>query len=123
MKIDWNTINSFESLSEALDKSYLQNIIIFKHSTTCSISHMAKMRLESDWNLDEIPTYYLDIKQFRKLSDSISETLEIHHESPQILLIRNGQCTYDASHFDISVEEINETIVWHKTQKFASDMQ
>jgi bacillithiol system protein YtxJ len=84
---------------------------------------MAKMRLESDWNLDEIPTYYLDIKQFRKLSDSISETLEIHHESPQILLIRNGQCTYDASHFDISVEEINETIVWHKTQKFASDMQ
>jgi bacillithiol system protein YtxJ len=74
---------------------------------------MAKMRLEDKWDLDETDIYYLDLKKYRDISDAISEKLNVHHESPQLLLIRNRACIYDASHFDISVEELKESIAWH----------
>ena len=111
--ISWKIVDSASSLDEAINESLHRDIIIFKHSTTCSISQMAKMRLEDTWDLHEIPAYYLDLKAYRSLSNAISEKLGVHHESPQLLLVRNKECIYDASHFDISVEEIKETISWH----------
>jgi bacillithiol system protein YtxJ len=74
---------------------------------------MAKLRLENSWNFDadEIQTYYLDLIQYRSISNTIAERFDVFHESPQILLIRNGECTYDASHLDISVAELRECFV------------
>jgi len=74
---------------------------------------MAKMRLEENWNFSNIETWYLDLKQFRNLSDQIAETFSVHHESPQVLLIENGECIYEASHFDISCDEMAEVIDYH----------
>jgi len=75
---------------------------------------MAKRRLEDDWDLEDvIIPYYLDLKSFRNISDAISERLSVHHESPQVLLIRNGECIYDASHFDITLSELKETLAFH----------
>ncbi len=110
----WRTISSQGDLEEAISTSYTSDVVIFKHSTTCSISHMAKLRLESGWSFaDNIIPYYLDLKQYRTLSNEIAERFNVAHESPQILLIRKGECIYDASHFDISVEELKETLAWH----------
>lgn len=117
---EWNIIDSLESFENALNKSFVSDVLIFKHSTTCSISHLAKMRLEDNWDIENVSSYYLDLKRYRIISDTISEKLNVHHESPQVLLIRRGQCIYDASHFDISVEEVKETMKWHNEQKFAS---
>ena len=117
---EWNIIDSLESFEDALNKSFFRDVLIFKHSTTCSISHLAKMRLEDNWDIENVSSYYLDLKRYRIISDTISEKLNVHHESPQVLLIRRGQCIYDASHFDISVEEVKETMKWHNEQKFAS---
>lgn len=117
---EWNIIDSLESFEDALHTSFVRDILIFKHSTTCSISHLAKMRLEDNWDIENVSSYYLDLKRFRIISETISEKLNVHHESPQVLLIRRGQCIYDASHFDISVEEVKETMKWHNEQKFAS---
>ena len=117
---EWNIIDSLESFEDALHTSFVRDILIFKHSTTCSISHLAKMRLEDNWDIENVSSYYLDLKRYRIISDTISEKLNVHHESPQVLLIRRGQCIYDASHFDISVEEVKETMKWHNEQKFAS---
>ena len=74
---------------------------------------MAKLRLESDWDMKDITPYYLDLKTYRSLSQEVSEKFKVHHESPQILLLKNGECVYDASHFDISVDELKETLAWH----------
>lgn len=86
--------------------------IVFKHSTRCSISLMAKKKFELDW--DELPEnthlYFLDLLNFKALSASIADGFNVQHQSPQLLLIKNGECVLDQSHGDISVEEVNEVI-------------
>jgi bacillithiol system protein YtxJ len=111
----WHILNSSEQIDEIIATSMTKDIVIFKHSTSCSLSYIAKMRLEDQWSFDEselIP-YYLDLKEYRNLSNEIAERFSVHHESPQILLIRKGECLYDASHLDITVAELKETLDWH----------
>ena len=111
--IDWKILDSFSSLDEAVEISYRQDVVLLKHSTTCSISVMAKSRLEASWDLEGVIPYYLDLKAFKAISNDIAERFNVHHESPQVLLIRNGECIYDASHFDITVGELKETLAFH----------
>ncbi|MFT4761765.1 MAG: bacillithiol system protein YtxJ [Paraglaciecola sp.] len=72
---------------------------------------MARFRLEDDWDFPEtaLEPYYLDLIAYRNISKAIVDRFSIHHESPQVLLIRDGECTYDASHLDISVSELQES--------------
>jgi bacillithiol system protein YtxJ len=112
--VNWIHLNSEESLMKLLKDSETRAVVIFKHSNTCSISHSAKYRLEDNWSFNEIDSYLLDIKSYRNISNMISEMLNVHHESPQLLLLRNRECIYDASHFDISAEELRETIAYHE---------
>ena len=81
--------------------------LIFKHSTRCSISMMAKRRFELDWeNLpDDMPLYFLDLIKHRDLSNKVAQDFSVYHESPQLLLIKDGECVLDQSHGAISVEE------------------
>lgn len=112
--INWVLLDDNSKLLKAIEESFTKDVVIFKHSTTCSISLMAKRRLEEDWDdLENIIPYYLDLKSFRSISDEVAERFSVHHESPQILLIRQGECIYDASHFDITIAELKETLVFH----------
>jgi len=81
--------------------------VIFKHSTRCSISMMAKRKFELDWTdlPEDISLYFLDLIKYRELSSQIAHDFHVHHESPQLLLIKDGECILDQSHSDISVEE------------------
>ena len=104
-KMDWINLNSVEQLAEINEKSKNKTQIIFKHSTRCSVSTFAK-RILSDEYSDEIKknadVYYLDLIAFRKISNSIANYYGVVHESPQILVINNGECTFNASHSDVS---------------------
>ncbi len=112
--INWVLLDDNSKLLKAIEESFTKDVVIFKHSTTCSISLMAKRRLEEDWDdLENVIPYYLDLKSFRSISDEVAERFSVHHESPQILLIRQGECIYDASHFDITIAELKETLVFH----------
>lgn len=86
--------------------------LIFKHSTRCSVSLMAKRRFEMDWSVlpENTSLYFLDLISYRDISAQVAETFQVHHESPQILLIKNGDCILDASHSDISAIEVAEVI-------------
>lgn len=111
--MNWNKLENESDLSDFLQKSKdfpQQNFLIFKHSTRCPVSAMALQRLEKKWHCinDNIPLYLLDILRFRPLSDKIQHFFGVRHESPQILIIRNGQCIYHQSHHLISVDEINK---------------
>ncbi|ADY53191.1 hypothetical protein Pedsa_2649 [Pseudopedobacter saltans DSM 12145] len=81
--------------------------IIFKHSTRCSISLMAKKRVEMDEDIltDDVDCYFLDLLNYRNISNLIADTFQVHHESPQLLAIKDGECVLDQSHGEISVEE------------------
>jgi bacillithiol system protein YtxJ len=107
----WKQLISVKQLDEIVTRSKETPVLIFKHSTRCSISSMARFRLEDDWDfpVSELEPYYLDLIAHRDISQAIADRFSIHHESPQVLLIRNGECTYDASHLDISVSELHES--------------
>ena len=108
--MEWIQLNELSQLdSIKTDSNYS---LIFKHSTRCSISSWVKRRFESEW--DEIPKdtklYFLDLINYRNRSSAVAEQFHVHHESPQILLIHNGTCILDASHSDISAEEVASQI-------------
>ena len=69
---------------------------------------MAKYRLESSWDFEdnEMDAYFLDLLSFRPISNKIAEDLQVHHESPQIILLDKSEVVLDASHLDISVDEL-----------------
>lgn len=108
--MQWTQINDLAQISEIKNKEGYS--LIFKHSTRCSVSSMAKRRFELDWGVIPETTnlYFLDLVSFREISANIAETFQVHHESPQILLIKDGDCILDASHSDISAEEVAEMI-------------
>lgn len=110
--INWKSIQSEQDLQDLLQVSYATPVLILKHSTTCPISSMAKYRLEDDWKFgdEELVPYYLDLLRYRSLSNLIASTLRVHHESPQVILVKNGESDYDASHLDISVPELQEQL-------------
>lgn len=109
--IHWKSIQSTQDVLAIDERSHQVPCLIFKHSTSCPISSLAKMRLEGDWDFpqDELEVYFLDLLSYRSVSRFISEHFAVHHESPQVLLIRDGICTYDNSHLDINVAEIHES--------------
>ena len=69
-----------------------------------------KLELEGDVIPADIPTYYLDLLNYREISNAIAEIFHVLHQSPQILLIHNGECTFEATHGEISAEELVEQI-------------
>jgi bacillithiol system protein YtxJ len=110
--IDWLSFNSSATLDSIMQESDRQAVIIFKHSTRCATSAMVKDRLERQWTdaLIQVPTYYLDLIQFRSISNDIANTLNVTHESPQILILFKRNCIYDASHSAISAKSITQTL-------------
>ena len=111
--MNWQELKSESDLAELISKSFetKYGVAIFKHSTRCSISEVAKTRLKSFWDFnDDLPIYYLDLLSYREISNKIAEQFSIHHESPQILIIKNGECIYNASHMAISVKSIKDSI-------------
>ena len=108
--MQWTFITDIAQVAEI--KNQTGYSLIFKHSTRCSVSGMAKRRFEMDW--DAIPAgtnlYLLDLISYRDISAQVAETFQVHHESPQVLLIKDGECVLDASHGDISADEVAEAI-------------
>lgn len=100
-------------LEAIVERSNSVPCLLFKHSTRCEISSMAKHRLESKWDLndDEVEPYFLDLLKCRPISAAIADKFGVYHESPQVLLISNGECIYDASHLDISVNELRLSLL------------
>ena len=107
--MDWINLNSIEQLTEINQKSKDKTQIIFKHSTRCSVSIFAKRILMDEYSTEiqkNADVYYLDLIAFRGVSDSIANRYNVVHESPQILVINNGEYTYNASHSDVSFKAI-----------------
>ena len=101
----WLDLNTEAQLQELDEKSFHQPVVIYKHSTSCSISLIVKSRFDNNWKID-FPVYYLDLLSHRKISNLVAEKYQVTHESPQILIIQNGECIFDDSHLDINIEEV-----------------
>jgi bacillithiol system protein YtxJ len=102
--MNWLALNSIEELDKLVKESFSEQVAIFKHSTRCSISRMIKDRIERGMPLNHMPVYYLDLLEYREISNAIASRLNVQHESPQLLILRNGICTSHASHNAIQPE-------------------
>ena len=107
--MNWLKLETPEQLNTIKESSSVNRVVIFKHSTRCSISHMALTRLERDWQpseMKDVKTYCLDLLKNRGLSNSVAEEFNVQHESPQVMVIENGKVIYDRSHNDIRYTEL-----------------
>jgi bacillithiol system protein YtxJ len=107
--MNWNKLNSIAQINEIDNYSNQNNVLIFKHSTRCSISITALGRLERNWKEQDdqaIKPYYLDLLENRAVSNHIAEHYELQHESPQVLIISKGKLVYHESHSNIRYEDI-----------------
>jgi bacillithiol system protein YtxJ len=106
--MNWILLTTDTQLQQIIERSAAKPQIIFKHSTRCAISSMTRNRLERNYQPVNIDFYFLDLIAHRPLSLKVAEVFNVTHESPQILLIKNGVCVYDESHTGISMDEIVE---------------
>ena len=86
--------------------------IIFKHNTSCPISKNTRANFEQNLALlpENTGVYFLGLLTFREKSDAIAEQFNVKHESPQILVIQDGECMFNQSLYDISAENAAEAI-------------
>lgn len=109
----WNKLNSVDQLDAIKRESESKPVLIFKHSTRCNISKTSLDRLERNWKEDEmsdVSLYFVDLLSYRDVSNQIAQVFGVEHESPQVLIIRNGQSTYDQSHFQIDYQSIKDAV-------------
>ena len=98
-------------IDEIIALSEQMPVIIFKHSTRCSISRMALKNFENEYDLGEnVAAYFLDLISFREVSNEIASRFNVVHQSPQLLLIVGGKSVYDVSHSSIDAQELRSKL-------------
>jgi bacillithiol system protein YtxJ len=101
-KMNWEQLTDINQLGEIIFNSNEKPVVIFKHSTRCSVSRMALKQFENEFDLqDKLTPYFLDLIAHRDISNEIANRFNVYHESPQLILIKDGKAIYDASHSGI----------------------
>jgi bacillithiol system protein YtxJ len=109
--MNWIPLNTPEQLDELALESNENPVLIFKHSTSCSISRTVLDRLQRNYKPQELPgarAYFLDLLAHRNISNSIAQKFDVEHQSPQAILLKNGKVVYAASHFEIDYRKMRE---------------
>lgn len=99
----WNELTELQQLDAIVEESAETPALIFKHSTRCSISRMALRTFEREYNIEagKAKAWFLDLLEHRDISNEIASRFGVVHQSPQLLLIKDGQVVYHTSHQDI----------------------
>jgi len=109
--INWTPMEHLAQIEEIIELSEQMPVIIFKHSTRCSISRMVLKNFENEYDLGEnVSAYFLDLISFREVSNEIASRFNVVHQSPQLLLIVGGKLVYDVSHSSIDAQELKSKI-------------
>jgi len=107
--MNWNTLNQINQIQELEQVSEQKPVLIFKHSTRCSISRTVLNRFETAYiaiNPSQIDCYLLDLLNQRAISNQLAVQFEVQHESPQVLVLKNGKTVLHKNHYEIDLSEI-----------------
>ena len=111
VKINWINLTDMNQLDEIMTVSIEKPAVIFKHSTSCSVSRMALKQFENEFDIKNgVDMYFLDLLEHRAISNEIASRFNVYHQSPQLLLIKEGKSVYDVSHSDIDAGELKEKL-------------
>jgi bacillithiol system protein YtxJ len=107
--IELSNKTELEHFHNSVGSSEDQFSLIFKHSTRCGTSMIAKKEFEKHWKTD-LPIHLVNVVESREVSNAIESMYQVRHESPQLLIIKNGKCVYHESHHGIDANEAGEFI-------------
>ena len=110
--LNWNALTEIKQLDSIVEASAEKPVVIFKHSTRGSISRMALKKFEREYDLaeSEVAPYFLDLLEHRDISNEIAQKFQVIHQSPQLILIKDGKAVYNASHSEIDAEALKSKI-------------
>jgi len=109
MDSNWKKLEHLSQIESIKKESEQQPVMIFKHSTRCSISAMAWDRLKRNWKPEDnkkFSPYYLDLITYREISNAIAKEFDVYHESPQVIIIKGGKAIYNNSHMGVNYKDI-----------------
>ena len=109
-QLKWLELTSVKDLDAAIEVSYKKPVMLFKHSTRCSISSSALNRITRNWNSKDvnIDSYFLDLIVHRDVSNAIATNLHVDHQSPQMIIIKDGSAVFNSSHMEIDFNDVKE---------------
>ena len=108
--LKWISLTEIAELERIAERSFQKPQILFKHSTRCGTSSLVLNRLERSSDIPDADFYMLDLIRYRDVSNKIAELFNVYHESPQILIIKNGECHYEESHLGIDMYELSDQV-------------
>jgi bacillithiol system protein YtxJ len=109
--VSWRYLTNLGQLNEIIHESTTTPVVIFKHSTRCSVSRMALKQFENEFDLQaKVTPYFLDLLENRDISNEIAVRFAVAHQSPQVILIKDGKAIYNASHSDIASEDLERLL-------------
>ncbi|MGS2763304.1 bacillithiol system redox-active protein YtxJ [Sinomicrobium sp. M5D2P9] len=108
----WEPLTDVRQLEDIEKESHTVPVVIFKHSTRCGISRMAYRNFESEMTPGKVQAkfYYLDLLEYRDVSNAIATRFGVMHQSPQLILIRDGKAVYSESHGEISAPKLMDIL-------------
>ena len=110
-KVGWIQLTDLGQLNEIVDSSTDKVVVIFKHSTRCSISRMVLKQFENEFDLqDKVVPYFLDLLEHRDISNEIATRFEVQHQSPQLIVIKDRKAVYNASHESIDAVKLEQFV-------------
>ncbi len=108
----WSNLTEESQIAEIIALSNSIPVYIFKHSTTCGISAQAKENVEISFKNTDKPflLYYLDLLKYRSISNEVASKLNVHHQSPQLILVHNGEVAFTTSHYKIKTNILEDSL-------------
>ncbi len=112
VKVPWRTLGLMDQLDTLVENSKEKPVVIFKHSTRCGVSRGVLKAFERNYNLNDgqIELYFLDLLANRDISNEIAYRFKVHHESPQMIVIKNGEVVFHDSHHSIDASDLEKYI-------------
>ena len=110
--IEWIQLTELQQLDDIINLSSETPVLIFKHSTRCSISRFALKNFEAEYAIEEekLKPYFLDLLEHRNISNEIASRFGVIHQSPQVIVIKDGKAIFNTSHSDIDAGKVKEQI-------------
>ena len=110
--LKWIPLTTMEELEAIKENSKTETVLIFKHSTRCGISSMVIKRFEALFTEEhqDLKVYYLDLLNYRDISDEVGFAFQVMHQSPQLIAVKNGVSVYNATHYDIANTDLSRFI-------------
>jgi len=111
-QLPWKPLTTLEQLETIATDSKTRTVVIFKHSTRCGISRMVIRQFEGAYDIDpeKMDLYYLDLLAYRNVSDEVGFKFQVLHQSPQLLVIKNGVAVTHASHSGIQADALAQYV-------------